>query len=901
MWRKIIVNQFKIRAIITLLIVTSLAAGVFWSAAAQETEPRRASTSGSLTEFQAGEVLVKFKDGLTTNAAESVMDQYNATRIRFLYSGDVELWQAPQGRELAIIQGLNAEPNVEYAEPNYRYHAFDTTPNDTHFNKQWGHTRIKSPAAWDITTGSAGITIAIIDTGIDEGHPDLASKIVAGYDFVGGDSNPHDLNGHGTHCAGIAAAVTNNAQGGAGMDWNARIMPVRVLNEEGSGWNSDITDGIYWAYQHGADVLSLSLGGISYSQSMQNAVNAAHAAGSLVVAAMGNCRIGCRIGGHDYVNPTSYPAAYNNVMAVAATGPSDSYASYSQYGPHCDIAAPGGDMGYYHDPAGIYSTMPTYDVYMTTSASYYKNYDYVNGTSQATPYVAGLAALIRAADPALTPHQVQTLIQTTADDLGSAGWDQTYGHGRINAYAALQAYAVPDAPTLYSISNPDGNGDYFVDWSSVAEAAGYTLQEDDNASFNSPTTRYTGANSQYQIAGQGAGIWHYRVRASNSAGNSPWSSAQSVGVVPAAPVLAPISNSSHADAYQTSWSAVPGAYGYTLEEDDNGSFSSPVTRYAGTALQYNVTGQPGGDWYYRVHAYNAAGDSLWSNTRATTVDPAALDSPILNPIDNADGDGDYLVDWSEVVSATSYALEESRDPYFSDPAVVYTGTATQTLVVNQPGGTWRYRVRALGPAGKSPWSNQPSVVVISYVFLPLISKNYTPPLSGGPIFNGDFESGATDWAEYSTHGWPLIINSGFPDSIAPHSESWAVWLGGDYDDTSYIQQQVTIPPGEPYLGYWRWIASEDVCGYDFGKVLINGTAVDSYDLCDSTSTGGWVKRVVNLGAYTGQPVSLKIQAKTDGSLNSNLFVDDVAFQSSAAAGPSAAHPPEIEAAAPKTN
>ena len=167
-----------------------------------------------------------------------------------------------------------------------------------------------------------------------------------------------------------------------------------------------------------------------------------------------------------------------------------------------------------------------------------------------------------------------------------------------------------------------------------------------------------------------------------------------------------------------------------------------------------------------------------------------------------------------------------------------------------------------------------------WVYLPLVARPCVVP----SIPNGNFESGATAWSQYSTHGWPLIIKSGFPGSVRPHSGSWAVWLGGDYNDISYIQQSLAIPACAPYLSYYHWIASQDVCGYDFGGVIINGTTVvDVYTLCTSTNTGGWVKHVVNLSAYAGQTVSLQIRAETDGSLNSNLFVDDVAFQKSATA------------------
>jgi hypothetical protein len=164
---------------------------------------------------------------------------------------------------------------------------------------------------------------------------------------------------------------------------------------------------------------------------------------------------------------------------------------------------------------------------------------------------------------------------------------------------------------------------------------------------------------------------------------------------------------------------------------------------------------------------------------------------------------------------------------------------------------------------------------VSPFFLPLMMRSFG---GGAGIVNGDFEDGPTGWFEYSTHGWDLIVNS-LPGIVTPHSGAWAVWLGGDYDELSYVEQQVTVPPGSPYLAYWHWIASEDTCGHDFAGVIVNGsTVVDVYDLCQSANTGWWVKHVVNLSAYAGQSVFVQIRAETDSSYYSNLFVDDVAFQ-----------------------
>jgi thermitase len=830
----------RIRTLIAVLALLGLMAGGLWTATAQEPEPPPAawshgavqaggSGSSSLGEFKAGEVLLRLKEGVSISAVESTLDRYDATRVRSLYHSNVELWRVPEGSELALVEQLNADPSVEFAEPNYLYHAFGT-PNDPEFSRQWAHTLMQSPAVWDITTGSTSITIAIIDTGIDEGHPDLASKIVAGYDFVDGDADPHDLNGHGTHVAGIAAAVTDNGIGVAGMDWQARIMPVRVLDDEGSGYGSHITEGIRWAYENGARVLNLSLGGSNSSQAMQDAVNDAHAAGSLVVAAMGNCRTydppACPV-----ANPTSYPAACDNVVAVAATGPADAYAPYSQYGLHCDIAAPGGDMGYYHDPDGIYSTMPTYPVYLTTHYSYYEDYDYLNGTSQATPYVAGLATLVWSVNSALTPDQVQDAIEGTADDLGAPGWDQDYGHGRVNALAAVQSVAVPGAPELLPISNPDGDGDYLVDWSDVPDAISYTLQEDDDLAFTSPVVRYSGAASEFQVTGQGGGIWYYRVRASNDAGDGPWSNTRSTGVVPDAPVLSPISKAPSEDEYVVDWSDVSGAAGYRLQEDDDVSFTSPITRYVGMASQYNVTGQRGGTWYYQVRAYNAAGESPWSTPpQSATVPPPALQPPLLYAIDNADGDDQYLVDWTEVPSATTYTLEESGDPYFGDPTVVYTGTVSQFTVADQQVGTWYYRVRAFGPPpDRSPWSGQRSAAVKAWAYLNLVAVNHSSGGSFGLPINEGFEGGVvppSGWTMVQTNPrqtWKVTTTRPYTGSYRADCE---------YDDQLEDQDEMLLSP------VFR-ASNAQLQFYSFGSPY---WCRDTYDNCDLKVwlvVGGW--------------------------------------------------------------
>jgi thermitase len=772
--------------------------------------PARGDIEGTGAAFVPGEILVAYNTVPATLQAadrEHVLEAYGATRVGSVFSGpttesSVDIVRVPQGREFAAIRALNRDPRVRYAEPNYVYTAF-ATPNDPHFAKQWAYTTIQAPAAWDIVTGATTITIAVIDSGIDPTHPDLAGKLVPGYDYVDNDDNPRDLNGHGTHVAGIAAAITNNGIGVAGMAWGARIMPLRALDEEGTGNSAGIASAIGWAHLNGAKIINLSLGGEGSSQTLQNAITHAHNDGILVVAAMGNRGDSVPL----------YPAAYANVMAVAATTRDDIRAGYSSYGVHCDIAAPGGFMTNYGQTSGIYSTMPTYDVYDTTRYFYQKHYDYHMGTSQAAPFVSGLAALIWSVKPSLTPDQVQQTIQSTAVDLGASGWDQYYGWGRINALAAVESVLALAPPTLWPITEPGSDGTLWVDWSDVSYASSYTLQEDAHPSFDSPTTAYSGAASHallserpsgtwyyrvraerlaaskvgdwsnvqaiqirlvapllapignngastyvvtwqgvagaagyrlqesatadfatsttlstgnvlaYTVSDQAGGTWYYRVQAYNASESSDWSTVRSAMVKPAAPTLDAIVPDAAPDAYHLTWSSTVGAAGYRLQESPNAGFSAPSIRYLGTSTTYTITGQPAGQWHYRVEAYNEAGYSPPSNTRVFTVTVPSVPAPTLLPIDNVDGDAAYDVRWTTVTTATGYLLEESSSAFFAVPALVYSGPLALYTPPDQTPGTWHYRVRAVTAVGPSPWSNAQAVLVPGYAYLPLVMRS----------------------------------------------------------------------------------------------------------------------------------------------------------------------------------
>ncbi|HPN52011.1 MAG TPA: S8 family serine peptidase [Anaerolineaceae bacterium] len=687
---------------IHMVILFFLITGMLFSTRVVMAEPeaKRIKNQAETGDFAPGRLLIRFKDDVTASEAADALGDHQSGFIETLYESQIQVIEVPEGEELALMEKYKTDPRVAYVEPDYIFKA-DMVPNDPSYGAQWGLGKINAPAAWDITTGDSSVIVAVLDSGVDLDHPDLADKIVNGIDYVDDDSTPQDTNGHGTHVAGIIGASSNNGIGITGVSWGARIMPVRVLDSNGSGYLSDIVSGINWACSNGAKVLNLSLGGRTDSESLKTAVDNAYASGCFVVASAGNCGDSYySYNGCTYMNQPSYPGAYDHVFAVAATTSSDGHASFSTQGSYVDIAAPGKD---------IYSTM------------YNNTYTYKDGTSQAAPFVSGLAALILSIKPGFSPDQVRQVIESTAVDLGSVGVDDFYGVGRINILAALQSISLPPA-TLAAIINPENDGNYTLSWSVSSGATSYMLQEDDAPDFSSPVIRYLGAGTQTSVSGQSIGLWHYRVKALSSSAESPWSSAVSTLVRPAAPVLSAISNPTGSDQFLVDWSDVPEAYGYRLEQSADPAFSTASVIFVGAASQYQVTGQTGGTWYFRAFSLAGVHESLASNVASATVTVSGLSAPFMDVISNSDGNGDFVVSWQTVASATGYILEKSATAYFDQPVQVYSGPLTQYNAVSMPEGRWYFRVRATSAAGNSPWSTSRLAIVTIHILLPMIVK-----------------------------------------------------------------------------------------------------------------------------------------------------------------------------------
>jgi subtilisin family serine protease len=423
-------------------------------------------------EFLPGEFIVKLKKITTLSRSPFTVlnEKHQVYAIKKVFPNaedtildNIYLLHVPIDSDiLSIVREYMLCPDVVYAEPNYlaRYCGI---PNDVNLSKQWHlhntgqvilgnisgtpDADIDAPEAWEIETGDPDVVIAIIDTGIDYTHQDLAANIwnnadeipgngidddhngyiddVIGWDVSLNNSDPKDEFGHGTMCAGVAAAVTNNNIGIAGICWNCKIMPVKTNFTIFTMMTA--TQGIKYAADNGADICSMSFG-IPATMTLQNTIDYAYDKGVFLCAAAGNSNSWLK----------SYPAAYEHVVAVAATNQYDERCTRedwgfggSEFGDWVDIAAPG---------SLIYSTMPTYHVLMNdmvnhyTGQNYSQDYDWFSGTSSASPAVAGVAALLLSKDPSLTPDEVKAFLCKNVDPYNSKKY---IGTGRLNAYKAL--------------------------------------------------------------------------------------------------------------------------------------------------------------------------------------------------------------------------------------------------------------------------------------------------------------------------------------------------------------------------------------------------------------------------------------------------------------------------------
>jgi len=428
----------KIAALAVCLLIPALSMAMARPSAVIKEKITSKSVLVTTDEFVPDQIVVKFKPASSETEIESKITDEGDSKVYESSYKKLKILKIPPGTSLKqAISRYRGDKRVEYVKRNYLMKA-TMVPTDPYYSLQWNFSNstsggINMPAAWDKSTGQ-GVIVAVVDTGVAYENygtsyaqaPDLAGvSFIPGWDFINNDAHPNDDEGHGTHVTGTIAQSTNNGIGVAGIAFSASIMPVKVLDKNGSGSYVQVADGIRYATDHGAKIINMSLGGSLPDTYLEDAVRYAYNHGVTVVAASGN----------DGLNSVSYPAAYDAyVIAVGATTSLKQKASYSNSGSALDITAPGGDTidhngdGYIDGILQQTFTPPKFKVF---------GYYFYTGTSMATPHVSGVAALILARNSTFTPDQVRNFIQSTAEDLGPPGWDADFGWGKVDANAAV--------------------------------------------------------------------------------------------------------------------------------------------------------------------------------------------------------------------------------------------------------------------------------------------------------------------------------------------------------------------------------------------------------------------------------------------------------------------------------
>jgi subtilisin family serine protease len=397
-------------------------------------------------------IVIETKDVPSFQAVRGLI-QSNHIEITYSSEETSILTISSKGLSAHMIDKIAQVPGVVSVSSERKVQAL-FTPDDPYRNLQWGLSVVDAYQAWDITQGNHSVVVAVLDTGIDWNHPDLAPNMWSdangyhGYNFIADNHNPmddnvnsYDENGvwqpdtltyHGTHVAGILGAAINNGIGVAGIA-QVRLMAVKVMNDSGEGTDAYVSSGIKYAVDNHANIITMSLGVDGMSATLGNMIDYASSHGVVCVAASGNSG----------TSTVSYPAAYPRVIAVGAVDSTQHWASFSNYGTNLDVVAPG------------------VSIYSTQAAS---GYQYLSGTSTAAPYVAGVAALMLTVNPALTPEQVGQVINSTATDIRTTGWDDLTGWGIVNAFRAVEQVSNPTVTITKHPTTVAINGTFSITW-----------------------------------------------------------------------------------------------------------------------------------------------------------------------------------------------------------------------------------------------------------------------------------------------------------------------------------------------------------------------------------------------------------------------------------------------------
>jgi len=616
-------------------------------------------------EADSGTLLVQFHPG-----GEAAAERLGVEILDRIEGTDFTLVSTEGRSPEKVGRQLEDSGAAEQVEPNLIRRAA-ALPNDPGYSA-WQATYLQAvglPSAWDTNSGSDDLILAVLDSGVDLDHPDLAGRLLPGWDVVNGDSVPADDQGHGTMVAGIAGATTNNGIGIAGGAWKGKILPVKVLDSNGSATDFDISYGIKWAVDRGADVINLSLGGPGASSILQNAIDYATARGVVVVAAAGN----------DHSSEPNYPAAANGVIAVGATDSTGKLASFSNFGSWIDLTAPGVNL-------------------TTTTLGSGATYGRGNGTSFSAPLVAAAALLLRSADPSASPATITDRLRLSAVDLGAPGFDSTYGAGWLAADAAL---TLTPNPITAGATVPGTAGQVGVSsgyWMLGSEGRVYSFGA---ASNLGDPAQLPDSAADLEPAPKGGGYWIVGRQGSVYA----YGSASYQGAVDPAQLRSGES--------VTSLSATPTGQGYWIFTTAGRAFAFGDAVAMGDMGEVALNGPvldsiptPSGKGYYMVASDGgifAFGDAVFAGSMGATP----LNAPVQSLVPDADGSGYWLVASDGGIFAFDAAFRGSMGAVpLNAPVTGMVAFGDGYLMVATDGGVFNFSDRPFsGSLGGVPLAN----------------------------------------------------------------------------------------------------------------------------------------------------------------------------------------------------
>ena len=829
-----------------------------------------------------GQVIVGFKKGrgMIRSAAEqrALISKYGGRRIldRGRRLNNYILVEVKEEDVWKFIANITKEKSVKYAGPNYVARAL-YIPNDPLYLRQWGPWAIKADRAWDVQKGNDSIKIAIVDTGINYAHEDLAGNYVAdGYDWVNRDNDPDDDNGHGTHCAGIAAAVMDNNKGIAGLA-QVQIMAEKVLNENGTGSYWDVAQGITHAADQGADVISLSLGGTRACWRLRDACEYAWNKGCVIVAAAGNSNSG-----------VLYPAAFDTVIAVGALENETDRVRWSNYGPELELIAPGVD---------ILSTVPSFE-----NATGYEN---KSGTSMATPHVSGVAALVCSNCPALTNRAVREHLIYSANDLGTPGLDPYYGWGRVNAERAINCSAVCDIrfdPKSFDLEIlEDGVRNYtltignsgnltcvfkiydmkeeiFADY--MESCPGNWTHGGTHDEWECGVPEYANYTDGPETAYSGDYCWGTDLDNTYDTNADAW-------------LMTPIIDLSEVDSAILSfyrWYEIEEGYdyGYVEISTDNGSSWDILRTYSGSEKTWteevidisDYTGSNETRIRFRL-------DSDPVTTRAGLYIDDVVNYVPCNWLSEDLNEGAAYPGSSTDVTLTCDALGLSPGAY--NATVVVRSSDPDEGRIDLP-------VNLTVLAGGTPDIYvEPDSFDVTLLWNTTTEKALTmgnkgdgvlwfdiTDTAGTEAFADDMESGAGGWTHSGDEDeWELGTPLYGPSSAHSGDHCWGTDLNDNYENyanQSLVSPVIDLSDAEfASLSFYRWYAIET--GYDKGYVEIstdNGSTWDTLKVYTGYEEA-WTKEYIDISDYTGSDeVRVRFRLKTDYSVTkAGLYLDDV--------------------------